>query len=235
MNWRKLILQITLWTGVMAATAAVAQSTTAQRYALVTGSQLVDDCPICERPTILAPMTGTFALSMLEQNPLYTRYAMTDISFHAGAQTGMEYKVVGSGIYQIGGEVAILQDLYLDVTIDNGFTTTKTQCVNKGRGVSQPWPKIEITVDQTNGTPGQVYSLTLNAVPMPKVYSSPADPQTGTVQLQWEATGGRFQVERAENLAGPFSAVTPITTNSTFTDVGVLTNHSQVFYRVRRF
>jgi hypothetical protein len=235
MNSRILIQQMMLLTGVVAATPAVAQSTNAQMYALVTGSQLVDDCPICERPTILAPLTGTFTLSVLDQNPLYTRYELTGISFHAGAQTGMEYKVVGSGIYQIGGEVAILQDLFLDVTIDNGFTSTKARCVNTNRGVSQRWPKIEISVDQTNGTPGQVYYLTLDAVPVPKVYSSPPDPRTGNVHLEWDGNGGSFQVERAPSIGGPFSTVTPITTDSSFTDVGVLTNHPQVFYRVHQF
>jgi hypothetical protein len=235
MNWRKFILQMMLLTGVVAATSAVAQSTNAQMYALVTGSQLVDDCPICDRPTILAPLTGTFTLSLLDQNPLYTRYQLTNISFQAGAQTGTQYKVAGSGIYQIGGEVAILQDLFLDVAIDNGFTTTKAQCVNANRALSQTWPKIEISVDQTNGTPGQVYYLTLVAVPVPKVSSSPPDPHTGSVHLEWDGNGGSFQVERAPSIGGPFTSVTPITTNSSFTDVGVLTNYPQAFYRVRQF
>lgn len=234
MNWRQLILQMLL-TGVASTTPALAQSTNAQIYTLVAGSQLVDDCPICDRPTILAPLTGTFTLSVLDQNPLYIRYELTGISFHAGAQTGTEYKVVGSGIYQIGGEVAVLQDLFLDVAIDNGFTTTKAQCVNTNRAVTQIWPKIEISVNQTNGTPGQVYYLTLNAVPMPKVYSFPPDLRTGNVTLQWDGNGGNFQVERAPGIDGPFSSVTPITTNSSFTDVGVLTNHPQVFYRVRQY
>jgi hypothetical protein len=236
MNWRKLILLVMFLTGVPGATlSVVAQTTNAQLYSLVAGSQLVDDCPICGRPTILAPLTGTFNLSVLDQNPLFTRYQLTNITFHAGAQTGLEYKVVGSGIYQIGGEVAILQDLFLDVAIDNGFTTTKAQCINTNRGVSQRWPKIEISVDQTNGTPGQVYYLTLVAVPVPKVRSLAPDPRTGTVHLEWDGNGGSFQVERAASIGGPFSTVTPITTNSSFTDVGVLTNLPQVFYRVRQF
>ena len=174
-------------------------------------------------------------MSVLDQNPLYTRYELTDIAFHAAAQTGMEYKVTGSGIYQVGGEVAFLQDLFLDVAIDNGFTTTKAQCVNTNREVIQTWPKIEISVDQTNGTPGQVYYLTLDAVPVPTVYSSPPDLRSGNVHLEWGGNGGSFQVERASSIGGPFSTVTPITTNSSFTDVGVLTNYPQVFYRVRQF
>ena len=235
MNWRKLLLQMMLLPGAVVAIPAVAQSTNAQIYTLITGSELVDDCPVCGRPTILAPLTGTFTLSLLDQNPLYTRYELTDISFQAGAQTGTEYKVVGSGIYQIGGEVAILQDLFLDIAINNGFATTKAQCVNTNRAVNQGWPKIEVSVDQTNGTPTQVYSLTLVAVPVPKVCSFPPDPRTGSVHLGWDGNGGSFQVERAPSIGGPFSTVSPITTNTSFTDVGVLTNYPQVFYRLHQF
>ncbi len=235
MNWRKVLLQMMLLPGAVVTIPAVAQSTNAQIYTLIPGSELVDDCPVCGRPTILAPLTGTFTLSVLDQNPLYTRYELTDISFQAGAQTGTEYKVVGSGIYQIGGEVAILQDLFLDVAINNGFTTTRAQCVNTNRAVNQGWPKIEISVNQTNGTPTQVYYLTLIAVPVPKVYSFPLDPRTGSVHLEWDGNGGSFQVERALSIGGPFSTVSPTTTNTSFTDVGVLTNYPQVFYRLHQF
>jgi hypothetical protein len=234
-NLRKLNLLMALLTGVVGAPQVVAQSTNAQMYALVTESELVDDCLICDRPTIVAPLTGTFTLRILDQNTLYTKYELAGISFQAGAQPGREYKVAGSGIYQIGGEVAVLQDLFLDLVIDNGFAATKALCVSTNRTVSQKWPQIEISVDQTNGTLGQTYHLTLNAVPVPKVYSFPPDPHTGNVRLQWDANGGSFQVERAPSIGGPFATVTTITTNSSFTDVGVLTNYPQVFYRVRRF
>ncbi len=235
MKGRKLILLVVLLTGFPGAfLPVIAQTTNAQLYCLVPGSQLVDDCPICARPTFMVPLTGTFSLSVMDKNPLFTRYALTGISFQGGTQSGLSYKLVGSGVYQVGGEVAVLQDLYLDLAIDNGFTTTKAQCMNTNRGVSQQWPKIQINVDQTNGTPGQVYYLTLVAVPVPKLLSSPPDPRTGTVRLEWNANGGSFQVERASSIGGPFSALTPITTNSSFTDPGVLTNYPQVFYRIRQ-
>jgi hypothetical protein len=234
LNSKTVIPQMLVFAGALAASSCVAQVTNAQTYALLSGSQLVDDCPICDRPTIVVPLKGTFTLSLLDQNTLFTRYALTDISFQAGAQPGREYTVAGSGIYQIGGEVAVLQHLFLDVAINNGFTNTGALCVSTFGAVSQKWPQIETSVDQTNGTPGQVYHLTLNAVPMPKVYSFPPDPQTGTVRLLWEANGGSFQVERATSIEGPFATVTTATTNSAFSDVGILTNHSLVFYRVRR-
>jgi len=234
-SWRNLTLLMALATSVLVDAQADAQSTNVQIYALVTGSQIVDDCPICGRPTIVLPLTGTFTLSILDQNTLSTRYKLTGISFKAGGQPGNEYKVIGSGLFQIGGEVALLQNLFLDVEIDTGSATTKALCVSTNRTVSKRWPEMQISVDQTNGTPAQVYHLTLNAVPVPIVNSFAPDPHTGTIRLQWDASGGSFQVEWAPSIGGPFTKVTTITTNSSFTDVGVLTNFPQVFYRVHRF
>src|SRR5437660_57056 len=85
---------------------ALAQfSSTDRIYILNSGSELVDDCPICGRPTISVPLTGTFALRFVDQNPLVARYEIQNIAFQAGAATGREYTVAGGGTYQIGGEV----------------------------------------------------------------------------------------------------------------------------------
>jgi hypothetical protein len=86
-------------------------------YTLRTNSTLKDDCPICARTPIVVPMTGTFRLRFLNQDPLFTRYQVQDISFHAGARTGPEYWVTGSGTYQVGGEVAVSQKLFLDTAV----------------------------------------------------------------------------------------------------------------------
>jgi hypothetical protein len=232
MNVRKLLA-----VGVLAGTVQglVAQTNLPQAYMLAPGSQLIDDCPVCGRPTILAPMTGSFGLRLLDQNPLFTRYELVDINFHAGTGQGQEYKVVGSGVYRVGGEVAYLQDAFLDVQINNGYTTTEALCTNSDREIQQKWPKLQISLDQTNGIITQVYHLTLVAIPVPQLRCSVADIQTGTVQFQWPTGLGSVQVERAFTLSGPFAAVTPITTNSSFADPGVLTNHPQVFYRVRLY
>src|SRR5437867_1518855 len=60
-------------------------------YQLLHDSQLSDDCPICGRPTILAPMLGSFDLRLRDSNPLSARYALENISFtaHAGFRTYM--------------------------------------------------------------------------------------------------------------------------------------------------
>jgi hypothetical protein len=212
-----------------------AQTNSAQEYTLLAGSQLSDDCPICERPTILVPMTGTFELRLLDQNPLFTRYELLNISFQAGTNPGPAYRVTGSGIYQVGGEVALIQNLFLEVEVYNGFTNTHALCTNADPGVKQPWPKIEVSVDQTNGTPAQVYHLTLVAIPVPAIRAPVVDYSSGSVRLEWEAYGGEFQVERAPQAGGPYVGLAPATTNSSFTDAGVLTNQPQAFYRLRQF
>src|SRR5204863_6066576 len=70
-------------------------------YTLLEGSYLTDDCPICARATILRPLRGTFILVLVEQNPLFTRYELRDISFLAGGQADAQYKLNGHGFYQI--------------------------------------------------------------------------------------------------------------------------------------
>ncbi len=209
--------------------------TNSQPYTLISGSQLTDDCPICDHLPIVLPLTGTFTLSLVDQNPLFSRYELQNIAFAAGAKPGPQYAVSGKGIYQVGGEVAYLQDLFLDVVVNNGFTTTEALCVNSDGTVLQTWPKIQINVDQTNGTPAQIYRFALLAVPTPVIGSCVADPRTGNLHLEWPATGDLYQLERATNVFGPYSAITTISTNSSFTDVGVLTNSPRFFYRLVKY
>jgi hypothetical protein len=237
MNRGSLFLAAMLLAAFPAATCRVVAQTNAppQKYTLLTGSQLIDDCPICGRPTILAPMTGTFYLHVLDQNPLFTRFELLNIFFHAGTNPGPEYKVIGSGIYQVGGEVAVVQNLFLDVEINNGFTNTEALCANINTGVHVSWPKIQISMNQTNGTPGQVYYLDLIAIPVPATHPPVVDYSSGSVRLEWEANGGEFQVERAPEMGGPYAALAPASTNSSYTDAGVLTNQPRAFYRLRQF
>jgi hypothetical protein len=236
MNRGSLRLTGTLLAALSAGSCRVAaQTNSPQKYTLLAGSQLTDDCPICDRPTISVSMTGTFELHLLDQNPLFSRFELLNVVFNAGTNPGPEYKVVGSGIYQVGGEVAPVQNLFLDVEINNGFTNTEALCTNVDAGVKELWPKIQVSVDQTNGTPGQVYHLTLMAIPVPAISPFVVDYSSASVRLEWDAKGGVFQVERAPEIGGPYSALAAATTNSTFTDVGILTNQPQSFYRLRQF
>jgi len=210
--------------------------TNAQAYVLVSGSLLTDDCPFCDRLPIILPLTGTFSLSLVEQNPLFSRYQLQDIWWSAGSNSGPQYFVSGSGSYQIGGEVAYLQDLFLDIEVaQKSFRTNHAYCESSNRTVTVTWPKLQIHVDQTNGTPGQVFRFDLVAVPAPVIRSGVTDTKTGSFRLEWNATGDKYQIERATNAAGPYVAITGISTNSSFTDVGVLTNSPRFFYRLLKY
>jgi len=233
MNVRKLKLMTMLMTGV--ALASLAQTPNSQPYTLVNGSELTDECPICDRIPIVLPLAGTFDLHLVDQNPLFTHYELTNISFYAGTNPGAVYQVTGNGAYQMGGQVAVLQDLFLNLEISNGATATKAACVNTDRFVSQPWPKLQINLEQTNGTLSQVYYLTLVAVPVPTVHLLIPEDQPGDVLLEWEGHGAKFQLERATNAMGPYLPLTPKPVDSPFTDFGVVTNQPRLFYRLRQF
>lgn len=60
-----------------------------------------------------------------------------------------------------------------------------------------------------------------------------ADLNSGSISLQWEGDGTRFQVEKALSLTGTFQPVGPAQTEKVFTDPGVLKTNTQSFYRVR--
>jgi hypothetical protein len=141
-------------------------------YALVDGSQLVDDCPICDRVPIIRPLRGTFQLSLLEQGPLFSTYALENLSFTAGDTNGPTYKVVGNGTFRVGGEVALQQYIFLEVSIDNGFTNKLCFFTNAVSSVSRLWPMIQVGVDQTNGTMTQQFHLDIAAAPLREIWFS---------------------------------------------------------------
>lgn len=140
-------------------------------YQLLNGSSLTDDCPICGRPTIQVPLRGTFKLRLLEQKPIFSRYSMEDIQFTA---RGGDYRVTGSGTFQIGGEVALRQEMFLQVEVNNGFTSNLCYFTNTTATVDRFWPMIDSTLDQTNGTLTQVYSMRLAAAPLREIWLSTA-------------------------------------------------------------
>jgi len=151
-----------------------AQSPTTNRpwvYQLLEDSQLTDDCPVCGRPTILAPMRGRFELRLLDENPLFARYAIEKIQFTA---RGGDYRVTGQGTFQIGGEVALLQQMVLEVQVDNGFASTRAAFTNTSPLVNRRWPMLDVTLEQTNGTLTQVYSLRIAAAPLRDLWISTA-------------------------------------------------------------
>lgn len=147
-------------------------------YSLLPGSYLIDDCPPCARPTIPQPLKGKFHLRLLEENPLSSRYALEDVAFTAGSAGGRLYKVTGGGTYTVGGEVALVQNLELGVSIDDGVTHRLCLFSNTTPRVERRWPIIEATLIQTNGTFTQVYQIHLVVAPVRDIWLSTASGMT---------------------------------------------------------
>src|SRR5688572_19669270 len=107
MNLRNLKLMAMLLMGFkLASICSVAQTPASQPYTLVNGSELTDDCPICDRIPIVLPLAGTFALRLVDQDPLFAHNELSNIYFYAGTNPGPAYQVTGTGIYRTGGQVA---------------------------------------------------------------------------------------------------------------------------------
>ncbi|HEY5909034.1 MAG TPA: hypothetical protein VJA21_00365 [Verrucomicrobiae bacterium] len=150
-------------------------------YQLTEGSQIIDDCPICDRLPIVEPIRGTFELRLLQQNPLFTDYAIENLWFTNASATGRTYRLAGRGVLEIGGEIAVRQSLFLNVYIYNGITNDPVLLTTNSTGVTRLWPMVQIDADQTNGTLVQQYHLDLNAAPLREMWFSTTEDFTAGI------------------------------------------------------
>jgi hypothetical protein len=75
-------------------------------------------------------------------------------------------------LYQVGGEVAVVQSMFLTAQIDDGFTNRLAYFTSNGGVIERPWPFLQIHLDQTNGTIMQFFRLDLVAAPLREVWFS---------------------------------------------------------------
>lgn len=92
-------------------------------YTLTPGSTFQEGCVApCMCPVRLPEvLTGTFRLIPAGFDPLFTNYNLDEISWTAfDSNGGIVHKITGQGTYKLGGEVALTQQLTLDLSIDGG-------------------------------------------------------------------------------------------------------------------
>ncbi len=92
-------------------------------YTLTPSSTLQEGCVgPCMCPVRLPEvLTGTFLLVPAGSDPLFTNYQLKEISWTTlDSNGGIIHKITGQGTYKLGGEVALTQELALDLTIDGG-------------------------------------------------------------------------------------------------------------------
>jgi len=178
-------------------------------------------------------MTGTFRLVSEEDSPLFPLFEIRDIDFLAKSDLGF-YTVTGNGSYEIGGEVALAQNALISMDILSPLDDITCIATNSNELAPAAWPNIQLLLIQTNGTDYLTYELTLVATPKAmQITKMEIDTTSGNITLQW-TTSGKVQLERAEAVSGPYTVISPITSDVTFTDIAAYDAQKTCYYRLRQ-
>lgn len=159
------------------------------QYRLIDGSSWTDDCEKCGRPTIRWSLHGGFDLVLVEEHPLFNRYHLFDIRFFSGT----DYELEGEGDYQVGGEVALRQELRLDVDAKGTFGGPRTMTlINMPGPPTRLWPMWAVDVQEAESTPKSKLLLELRAAPVRELWFSTTHGMTSGLQpgLQPRISGG---------------------------------------------
>lgn len=149
-------------------------------YTLLDGSYFVDDCLICGRPTIMQPLRGTFDLVLVQNTPPYLKYAVRKVDFTTSPGWAGVARLTGGGTYVRFEEFARLQDMDLALKVKDDFTNRPAFFTNETVVAQQPFPLIQISLTQTNGTLIKTYSLNLFAAPLREIWFSTRKALTST-------------------------------------------------------
>ncbi len=166
-----LVLLLVLSGGATLVTAQTATPALPIVYQLVADASLLDDCPVCGRPSILVPMRGSFTLRLLDESLPATHYALENVHFTAGDRP---YLVTGGGVLTLLGDFTVTLQLSLAVQINDGYTNRTCYFTNESTFLNRRWPMLDVTLTQTNGTFTQVYNLRLAAAPLREIWFSTA-------------------------------------------------------------
>jgi len=132
-------------------------------------------CPILER----AGVRGTFVLTPTGFDGLFNTYAVTDVNWIVASRDSAR-RVTGSGTYKVGGEVAVQEQLVLDLTIGDD----PVERFDSGlQPVGAKFPEISITLSIR----GQVcfdtvFLVDASPVPRDQIHPYALSPESTYVQ-----------------------------------------------------
>jgi len=139
---------------------------------------------------IAEPMKGTFILTTTGFDGLFNNYAVTDVHWSVPINNA-NMIVTGSGTYKLGGEVALQQELLLDLQMDGG----KTEHFDSGLvAPSAMFPDIKVTIS-TNAQHcfDTVFNVNASPTPVPQLHIGLASPDT--VKLSWAVSDTPFVLQ----------------------------------------
>ncbi len=144
-----------------------------QKYRTVLETTLLDDCAICDRLSRPIPVEGSFDLLRTGGNPLFDRYHVLNLHFtDLSDPTAIE--VIGEGVLEVGGEVAIQQRWTLQLEVrtpsNSRFGTMQNEVQSPGR----LWPMLRSEVIEAGGTLTSRFFLNIAAAPFRELWFSTA-------------------------------------------------------------
>ena len=99
--------------------------------------------PPCECPLLIqGPVKGTFVLVPTDFDGLYQHYDVVDVDWRY-ANGDAQVRVTGRGRYKVGGEVAVQQQMTLDLAFDGGPPGTYDSGLVAGGG---QFPRIDVDI-----------------------------------------------------------------------------------------
>jgi hypothetical protein len=170
---------------VVALTASGVLAQAPVRYQLLSGSTFVEvfcldpcDCPSREDEFTL---TGAFRLTLTDSNPLFDEYSVTGVRWTASAPRATR-TIEGNGTYRIGGEVALVHELTLALSIDGDKPMTYASGL-VAIDPQHPFPQIAIDL-RTEQFGCRRNDLTVIAAPAPPTPCAADWNASGTVDSQ---------------------------------------------------
>jgi hypothetical protein len=150
----------------------------------------------CLCPDMLAaPVTGTFWLTPTGYDGLYATYTATSVNWSVPIN-GSHMIVSGSGTYKLGGEVALLQQLALDLQLGGA----QAEHFDSGLvPVAAPFPEMKVTISTTNRFCFAA-AFKLDASPAPALRARLGLADTNRIVLAWPVSAASLVLEESSDL-----------------------------------
>jgi hypothetical protein len=162
---------------------ALAQGFEPVGYRLQSGSQITQrlclpPC-LCPYREFTGDLIAEFTLTLTERNPLFNVYSVTGFAGSA-VLNGQPVRLTGYGSYRRGGEVAIQQQLVLDLLVDGAAQHFDSGLV--AGDPLHPFPEVHITAE-TEVFACRQQVLEVFAAPDPTVCYADCDPSSPPPRL----------------------------------------------------
>lgn len=176
-GWIPWLWALGCWGGIATEATEPSPATVPWHYQLIADARLLDDCSICDRLPLEIPLRGSFEARLVERNPLFDRYELSQIRFTDGAEPP-GYELTGRGSFTWGGEVALVQEWSLEGTVRSSAGQRPVVLRSPLGGVTRPWPMLAVELAEEGGTVESRLFVTLAAAPLRELWFTTAHGMT---------------------------------------------------------